>query len=79
MIPFTTFDTRLPWFLVTKKSPRVYGCGLLAFFGQPSWAEDIKIYFKASPRLELLHPYSDPATLTLLVTAPMVSRRLRAG
>ena len=38
------------------------------FFGSPSWAEDINIYFKASPRLELLHPYSDPATLTLLVT-----------
>ena len=32
------------------------------------WAEDISIYLKASPRLELLHPYSDPATLTLLVT-----------
>jgi hypothetical protein len=40
-----------------------------AFFGPPLWAEDINIYFKASPRLELLHPYSDPATLTLLVTA----------
>ena len=38
------------------------------FFGSPSWAEDINIYFKASPRLELLHPYSDPVTLTLLVT-----------
>ena len=39
-----------------------------AFFCPPSWAEDINIYFKASPRLELLYPYSDPATLTLLVT-----------
>ena len=38
------------------------------FFSPPLWAEDINIYFKASPRLELLHPYSDPATLTLLVT-----------
>ena len=38
------------------------------FFCPLSWAEDINIYFKASPRLELLHPYSDPATLTLLVT-----------
>jgi hypothetical protein len=38
------------------------------FFGSPSWADDINIYLKASPRLELLHPYSDPATLTLLVT-----------
>jgi hypothetical protein len=39
-----------------------------AFFCPPSWADDINIYFKATPRLELLHPYSDPATLTLLVT-----------
>ena len=41
-----------------------------AFFSLSSslWAEDISIYLKASPRLELLHPYSDPATLTLLVT-----------
>lgn len=38
------------------------------FFSPLSWAEDVNIYFKASPRLELLHPYSDPATLTLLVT-----------
>ena len=38
------------------------------FFSPPLWAEDINIYLKASPRLELLHPYSDPATLTLLVT-----------
>jgi hypothetical protein len=37
-------------------------------FGSLSRAADINIYFKASPRLELLHPYSDPATLTLLVT-----------
>jgi hypothetical protein len=34
----------------------------------PLSAADIHIYFKASPRLELLYPYSDPATLTLLVT-----------
>ena len=40
----------------------------LGFFSPPLWAEDIKIYFKASPRLELLYPYSDPATLSLLVT-----------
>jgi hypothetical protein len=48
-------------------------CALLTlnaffFLSSPLWAEDISIYFKASPRLELLHPYSDPATLTLLVT-----------
>jgi hypothetical protein len=44
---------------------------IVAFSGfcPSSWADDINIYFKASPRLELLHPYSDPATLTLLVTS----------
>jgi hypothetical protein len=42
---------------------------VVSFFFHPSlWAEDINIYFKASPRPELLYPYSDPATLTLLVT-----------
>jgi hypothetical protein len=43
---------------------------IVAFSGfcPSSWADDINIYFKASPRLELLHPYSDPAALTLLVT-----------
>ena len=41
---------------------------LVVFLGSPLWADEFNIYFKASPRLELLHPYSDPATLTLLVT-----------
>lgn len=41
---------------------------LVVFLGSPLWAEEFTIYFKASPRFELLHPYSDPATLTLLVT-----------
>ena len=43
---------------------------LVAFLclGSPLWAEEFNIYFKASPRLELLYPYSDPSTLTLLVT-----------
>lgn len=41
---------------------------LSVFFGAPSWADDINIYLKGSPRLELLYPYSDPASLTLLVT-----------
>ena len=83
MTPFTTFDTRLPWFLVTKKSPRVYCSRRFVFFCPPSWAEDINIYFKASPRLELLHPYSDPATLTLLVTGtdgkPVAQGRVAIG
>jgi hypothetical protein len=42
--------------------------GLVVFLGSPLWAEEFNIYFKASPRLELLYPYSDPSTLTLLVT-----------
>jgi hypothetical protein len=44
---------------------------IVAFSGfcPPSWADEFNIYLKASPRLELLHPYSDPATLTLLVTS----------
>ncbi|MDP2605171.1 MAG: hypothetical protein Q8S00_21715 [Deltaproteobacteria bacterium] len=41
---------------------------LVVFFGSPGRAEEFNIYFKASPRLELLYPYSDPATLTLLIT-----------
>ena len=43
-------------------------CVGVSLFRLPLSAADIHIYFKASPRLELLHPYSDPATLTLLVT-----------
>jgi hypothetical protein len=68
MTPFTTSDTRLPWFLVIKKLPTFIVLGALSVFCPSASAEDINIYFKASPRLELLHPYSDPATLTLLVT-----------
>ena len=41
---------------------------LFFFFSSHSRAEPISIYLKASPRLELLYPYSDPATLTLLIT-----------
>jgi hypothetical protein len=52
-------------------------------FCSSSWADDIDIYFKASPRLELLHPYSDPATLTLLVTGadgkPVTQGRVAIG
>jgi hypothetical protein len=36
------------------------------FLSSPLWAEDI--YFKVSPPLERLRPYSDPATMTLLIT-----------
>ena len=51
-----------------KNLPAFLALVALYFFSPPLWAEDINIYLKASPRLELLHPYSDPATLTLLVT-----------
>ena len=51
-----------------KNSPALLALGAVFYFSSSLWAEDINIYFKASPRLELLYPYSDPATLTLLVT-----------
>jgi len=37
-------------------------------FSSRCGGEEINIYFKASPRLALLYPYSDPATLAVLVT-----------
>jgi len=37
-------------------------------FSSALWAEDISIYVKVSPPLELLRSYSDPATMTLLIT-----------
>ena len=51
-----------------KTFPPLLGLFACLFLGSPLSAEEFNIYFKASPRLELLHPYSDPATLTLLVT-----------
>jgi hypothetical protein len=54
--------------LSLKNLPAFLALVALYFFSPPLWAEDINIYLKSSPRLELLHPYSDPATLTLLVT-----------
>jgi hypothetical protein len=66
--------------LSLKKFPALLAFGPFFFLSVPLWAEDINIYFKASPRLELLHPYSDPATLTLLVTGadgkPMAQGRV---
>ena len=32
------------------------------------WAEDLNIYFKTTPRIELLRPYADPANMSLLIT-----------
>lgn len=40
----------------------------LFFLGAPLYAEDLNIYFKTSPRVELLRPYADPADMSLLVT-----------
>jgi hypothetical protein len=54
--------------LSLKKLPAFVVLVAFVFFGPHSWADDINIYFKAAPRLELLYPYSDPATFTLLVT-----------
>jgi hypothetical protein len=54
--------------LSLKNLPALTFLFALSLFGSPLRADEINIYFKASPRLELLHPYSDPATLTLLVT-----------
>jgi hypothetical protein len=54
--------------LSLKNLPALLAIVVSFFFHSSLWAEDINIYFKASPRLELLYPYSDPATLTLLVT-----------
>jgi hypothetical protein len=54
--------------LSLKNLPAFLALVALYFVSPPLWAEDINIYLKASPRLELLYPYSDPATLTLLVT-----------
>jgi hypothetical protein len=38
------------------------------FLSSSLWAQDINIYLKVSPPLEMLRPYSDPATMTLLIT-----------
>jgi hypothetical protein len=38
------------------------------FLSAPLHAEDVNIYFKTSPRVELLRPYADPADMSLLIT-----------
>jgi hypothetical protein len=40
----------------------------LLFFGSPLQAEEINIYFKTAPMVELLRPNSDAANLSLLIT-----------
>ena len=45
------------------------GCFIVCLlFGAPVSAEEINIYFKTSPLTERLRPFSEPATLSLLVT-----------
>jgi hypothetical protein len=39
-----------------------------ALFGSASPAEELNVYFKTSPRLELLRPFASPVDLSLLVT-----------
>ena len=51
-----------------KSTPAVLAFGAVLFFIPPLWAEEINFYFKTSPPLDLLYPYSDPVTLTVLVT-----------
>lgn len=34
------------------------------------WAEDLNIYFKTTPRIELLRPFADPVNMSLLITGP---------
>lgn len=43
---------------------------LPAFSGSDLKAEQVAIYFKSSPSVEHLRPFAQPATLSLLVTAP---------
>jgi hypothetical protein len=37
-------------------------------FAPALWGQELNVYFKTSPRLELLRPFADPADLALLVT-----------
>ena len=37
-------------------------------FGSALRAEDLNVYFKTSPRIELLRPFADPIDLSLLIT-----------
>ena len=39
-----------------------------SLFGTQSWAEQLNVYLKTTPRPESLRPFGDPANLSLLVT-----------
>ena len=38
------------------------------FLGSTLWAEELNVYFKTTPRSELLRPFVDPTDLSLLIT-----------
>ena len=42
---------------------------VVALFGHALRAEELKVYFKTTPRIELLRPFADPIDLSLLITA----------
>ena len=44
-------------------------CIASAFFDSAVWAEEINVYFKTTPRPELLRPFIDATDLSLLVTS----------
>jgi hypothetical protein len=50
-----------------RLAARVFFIALL-LFGSPLSAEDLNIYFKTTPRVELLRPFADPVGMSLLVT-----------
>ncbi|MGH7875502.1 MAG: hypothetical protein ACREQO_25185 [Candidatus Binatia bacterium] len=37
-------------------------------FAPALWGQELNVYFKTSPRIELLRPFADPAEMSLLVT-----------
>lgn len=51
-----------------KRFPFFVGLFFLAFFAAALGAEELNVYFKTTPRIELLRPFHDPADLALLVT-----------
>jgi hypothetical protein len=42
--------------------------GVATLFGSALRAENLNVYFKTSPRIELLRPFADPIDLSLLIT-----------
>jgi len=59
---------RSPWCLVTKASLHVFILLACFVFAPALWGQELNVYFKTTPRLELLRPFADPADLALLIT-----------